>query len=77
MPRTALIVLSVIAIFCLVTGLLWWLLPYPRRNVDYLVIGGMGTMVSMGALFLILIRTSYKGEDVFFKRSARKPPEDV
>ncbi len=73
MPRNALLVLLVIALFCLVTGLLWWLLPYPRRNVDYVVIGGMGTMVAMGAIFLILIRTSHKGKDVFFKRQPRKP----
>lgn len=71
------IAVTVVAIFCLAVGMLWWLLPYPRRNVDYLVIGGMGTMVAMGALFLILIRTTYKGEDVFFKRQPRKPPENV
>lgn len=68
MPRTALIVAAVAAIFALIVSGMLWLLPHPRRNVDYLVVGGMATMLAMGVLFLILVRTTHKGSDVFFKR---------
>jgi hypothetical protein len=46
-------------------------MPEPRKDVDYLVIGGMATMVSMAVLFASLLRTSHKSGDTFFKR--RKP----
>jgi hypothetical protein len=68
MPRKVLIPAAVVAMFALIVAAMLLLLPHPRRNVDYLVVGGMATMVAMGALFLILIRTTHKGSDVFFKR---------
>ena len=40
----------------------------PLEGVDYLVIGGTATMISMAVLFLILINTSHKGDDTFSKR---------
>ncbi len=46
-------------------------MPHPRKDVDYLVIGGSATMVSMAVLFIVLIKTTYKGNDIFFRR--RKP----
>jgi hypothetical protein len=68
MPRKVLIPGAVAAIFAMIVTAMLLLLPHPRRNVDYLVVGGMATMVAMGVLFLILIRTTHKGSDVFFKR---------
>jgi hypothetical protein len=68
MPRKVLIPAAVVAMFALIVAAMLLLLPHPRRNVDYLVVGGMATMVAMGVLFLILIRTTHKGSDVFFKR---------
>jgi hypothetical protein len=50
---------------------MWRLLPYPRKEVDYLVIGGTATMLSMAVLFIVLINTSHKASDIFYRR--KKP----
>ena len=71
MLRTLYLILGILAVFALTVGIMWRLLPYPRKDVDYLVIGGTATMVSMAVLFLVLINTSYKGTDIFYRR--RKP----
>lgn len=71
MPRPVLLGLGVVLVFGLTVAILWQVMPQPRQDVDYLVIGGMATMVSMAVLFAALLKTSAKGGDVFFKR--RKP----
>jgi len=63
--------LVVTAVFGFTVAVLWWVMPEPRKDVDYLVIGGMATMVAMAVLFVALLKTTFKGTDVFFKR--RKP----
>lgn len=64
----AVLIAGVGAVFCLVVTVMWKLMPVPRREVDYLVIGATATMVSLGVLFVVLINTTHKGSDVFFKR---------
>lgn len=71
MPRSVLLGLIVAVVFGVTVAILWWVMPQPRKDVDYLVIGGMATMVSMAVLFVALLKTSFKGSDVFYKR--RKP----
>ena len=71
MRRNLYLTLGILAVFVLTVGIMWRLMPYPRKEVDYLVIGGSATMVSMAVLFIVLINTSYKGNDIFFRR--RKP----
>ena len=46
---------------------MWALMPYPRKDIDYLVMGGTSTMLSMAVLFVALIRSS-KNSDIFYKR---------
>ena len=58
-------------VFSIVVGIMWKLIPHPRRDVDYLVIGATATIVSLGALFILLISTIYRRPDVFFRK--RKP----
>ncbi|MBL8175016.1 MAG: hypothetical protein JNK48_10115 [Bryobacterales bacterium] len=71
MRRTLYLSLGIIAVFALTVAIMWQLMPYPRKEVDYLVIGGTATMVSMAVLFIVLINTSYKGSDIFYRK--RKP----
>ena len=69
--RTILLIGGVCSIFCMVAAILLRMMPSPRREVDYLVIGGLSTLVAMVALFIVLITTWLRGEDTFFKR--RRP----
>jgi hypothetical protein len=66
--RPAAIGIGITIVFCAVVAIMWQLMPYPRRQVDYLVMGATGTMVSLAVLFIVLIRTSIKRSDIFFKR---------
>jgi uncharacterized membrane protein YadS len=44
------------------------LLPEPRSEADYLVVGGIATLVAMGLLFAVLLTTWVRSPNVFFKR---------
>ena len=62
---------GVVAAFIVTVAIMWRLMPYPRKEVDYLVIGGTATMVAMAVLFIVLINTAYRGNDIFYRK--RKP----
>jgi hypothetical protein len=64
----------IVLAFLVTVAILWHVLPQPRKDIDYLVIGGSATMVSMGVLFIALVRTSHKTSDLFYKK--RKLPGD-
>lgn len=66
--RPVLLGLGVALAFVVTIGILWQLLPYPRREIDYLIMGGSATMVSMAVLFVALINTTFKGSEIFFRR---------
>lgn len=68
MRRNITLSLTIIGVFALTVLIMWQLMPHPRKDVDYLVIGGTGTMVSMAVLFLVLINTSHRSPDTFYKR---------
>ena len=44
-----------------------YLLPEPRTETDYLVVGSIATLLALGILFATLIATS-KTRDVFVRR---------
>jgi hypothetical protein len=69
--RTLYLALGIFVVFILTVAVMWILMPHPRKDVDYLVIGASATMVSMAVLFIVLIKTTYKGNDIFYRR--RKP----
>lgn len=52
------------------------LLPEPRSETDYLVVGSIATFVSLGVLFAVLIATWVKSPEIFFKRR-KKEPDDL
>jgi hypothetical protein len=66
--RPVVLALSVTIAFLVTVAVMWQVMPYPRKDLDYLIMGAAATMVSMVVLFLVLINTTYKRDDVFFKR---------
>lgn len=68
MRRPLILVASVLIAFLVTLAIMWQVMPYPRKNLDYLIMGAASTMVSMVVLFLVLINTTYKRDDIFFKR---------
>jgi hypothetical protein len=59
---------ALVFIFAAVAGIMLKVMPAPLKDSDYLVIGTVATLVSMLALFVLLITTSGKKSNVFFKR---------
>jgi len=55
-------------IFAAVAGIMLKVMPAPLKDSDYLVIGTVATLVSMVAIFLLLVKGSGKKSNVFFKR---------
>ncbi len=60
--------------FTIVAAILLRLMPGPLKETDYLVVGGVATMVSMLALFVALITTTLKSPDPFFKTKRKIDP---
>jgi hypothetical protein len=67
-PKVILLVFATILIFGSTVAILLRIVPGPHRETDYLVIGAVGTLVSLLALFFVLISGWVKAPDVFFKR---------
>jgi len=76
MPRLSTLAGLLAVSFLSVLGLMWLLMPYPRKDVDYLVMGGTSTMVAMAVLFLLLIRGSKSKQEIFFKKKVRPKSEE-
>jgi hypothetical protein len=72
MRRGLFLGLGVVFVFVIVAFILLQVLPQPLRDSDYLVIGSVATLVALLALFVLLISTSMKGSDPFFKRRPKK-----
>lgn len=58
-----------IFVFGAVVGILMQIIPAPRKETDYLVIGTLATFASLATLFVVLITTIFKDSNtLFFKR---------
>jgi Na+/melibiose symporter-like transporter len=68
----ALMLLGVgVALFAISIVVLTQLLPGPHTERDYFIIGSLATLVSLFALFLIVISTWIKTPNPFFKKRKR------
>ena len=68
----ALMLLGVgVALFAISIIVLTQVLPGPHTDRDYFIIGSLATLVSLFALFLIVISTWIKTPNPFFKRRKR------
>lgn len=68
MGRTISLALALVFFFAAVAAIMLKLMPAPLKDSDYLIIGSVATMVSLLMLFVLLILTSGKASNVFFKR---------
>lgn len=67
--RIAVLVLAMIIVFGAVVTILLQIIPAPRKDTDYLVIGTLATFASLATLFAVLITTVFKEPNaLFFKR---------
>jgi len=60
--------LALVALFAGVTAVMLHVLPRPHARSDYLIAGGMATLVTMLALFAVLLATRLRLPDPFYKR---------
>lgn len=72
MARTLLLGGGGIFVFIAVAMIMLKVLPGPLKDSDYLVVGSVATLVSLLVLFLVLISTSMKSREVFFRRRPKR-----
>jgi drug/metabolite transporter (DMT)-like permease len=68
MRRALLLGLAGVCVFVVAAAIMTKLMPDPLKDSDYLVIGSVATLVALLVLFVVLLSTSMKASDVFFKR---------
>jgi Co/Zn/Cd efflux system component len=68
MLRAVLLGLGTLSVFALVAAIGVYFTPGPLNGAAYLVIGSVATLVSLLALFLLLVSTTMKSSEIFFKR---------
>lgn len=68
MRRGLLLGSASVCVFIVVAAILAKVMPGPLKDSDYLLIGSVATLVALLALFLVLVSTSMKSSDVFFRR---------
>ena len=68
MKRGIMLGIAVAFIFAAVAFIMLRVMPQPMKDSDYLVVGSVATLVALLALFLLLVSTSMKSSDVFFKK---------
>ncbi len=70
---------AAVILFCVTAAIGFALIPAPRAEADYLVIGTTATLVALLAVFAMLITTIYKSGDTFVRRRSKPneptPPE--
>lgn len=57
-----------ICVFVIVSAVMLQFMPGPLKDSDYMVIGSVATLLALGAAFLVLVSTTMKSTDVFFKK---------
>ena len=60
MNRTVKISLLLLAVFAVTVGILLQVLPGPHERTDYLVIGGVATLLCILLLYFLLIKRADK-----------------
>jgi hypothetical protein len=68
MKRGLMLGAAALCVFVVVAALMLKLMPAPLKESDYMVAGSVATLVALGVLFLVLVSTTLKSSDVFFKK---------
>lgn len=69
--RAAVLAAGMVIVFAAVALILTRIIPPPRKETDYLVIGTLATFASLALLFVVLITTYMRDPSAMFKR--KKP----
>jgi hypothetical protein len=59
---------AALCVFVVVAAVMLKLMPAPLKESDYMVIGSVATLLALGVLFLVLVSTTLKSSDIFFKK---------
>lgn len=70
--RIAALAIAMILVFGAVVTVLLHLIPEPRKETDYLVIGTLATFASLATLFVVLITTIFKDPNALFFRRKKE-----
>jgi len=57
-----------VCVFVVIAAVMMRFMPAPLKESDYVVIGSVATLMALGAVFLVLVSTTLKSTDVFFKK---------
>jgi len=68
MSRPLMLAAAGVCVFVIVAATMLKFLPEPHKDSDYLVIGSVATLVALVVMFIVLISTSMRAKDVFFRR---------
>ena len=68
MRRPLMLAAAGVCVFVIVAATMLKFLPQPHKESDYLVIGSVATLVALVVMFIVLISTSMRAKDVFFRR---------
>ncbi len=72
MRRWLILVLAAVCVFVVVAAVMIKLMPTPLKDSDYLLIGSVSTLLALLSVFLVLISTTLKSGDLFFKRRKKQ-----
>jgi len=70
--RIALLAAGLVVVFAGTVAVLMRVIPSPHKETDYLVMGGVATLVTMLALFVVLVTTLFRGPNTFFRKRRKK-----
>ena len=68
MQRILILILAGLCIFTVVAAIMIKVMPAPLKESDFMVIGSVATLVALLVLFLVLISTTMKSSNLFFKK---------
>jgi hypothetical protein len=69
--RWLILVTAVVLVFGVTVAIALQVVPGPHSETDYLVIGSVATLLSLVVVFVVLMLTSQKATDLFFRRRPR------
>jgi hypothetical protein len=72
MHRPLVLALGTVVLFAVVAAIMLRFMPGPLKDSDYLVVGSVSMLVALLALFVALISTTMKSQDVFFNKRRKK-----
>ena len=66
--RWIVLAIALAALFAGITVAMLFALPRPHTPADYMMSGGLATMVTMLALFGVLVATQFRGTEAFYRK---------